>query len=347
MPAPRQPDHQHEEVDPTGIRDLLASLPDPGPMPEDLVRRIEARLEAERAGLERAGVERAPGSATGPHPWSPTGDMVGTASQDPAERSSGTQAASAVSRADNVFDLAAERSHRRPLRTVGILGAAAAGLLVTTVAVTQFMGVSGNTGGADTAASYPSLRSQDGADSDDADSGGTDDSAAAEALDAAAEDFAAAEEDAAGAGELAESDSGSSDVAADEASDADAEDLTSAVADDPVLGGGLRVLADLGPVTPEDLGTIFRAALADDRGYAGRDLSLEESRTCWELLAGEHSFIDHLTAPAQFVPSGGDGEAAIALLGLQEDGSGQAWIMPAGCAQDASLTPLSGPHPVD
>jgi len=35
------------EHDPTGMRDLLASLPDPGPMPEDLVARITAALAEE------------------------------------------------------------------------------------------------------------------------------------------------------------------------------------------------------------------------------------------------------------------------------------------------------------
>ena len=35
------------EHDPTGMRDLLASLPDPGPMPEDLVARIMAALAEE------------------------------------------------------------------------------------------------------------------------------------------------------------------------------------------------------------------------------------------------------------------------------------------------------------
>jgi hypothetical protein len=34
--------------DPTGIRDLLASLPDPGPMPDDLVSRITASLAEEQ-----------------------------------------------------------------------------------------------------------------------------------------------------------------------------------------------------------------------------------------------------------------------------------------------------------
>ncbi|HYN68097.1 MAG TPA: hypothetical protein VES93_14510 [Ornithinibacter sp.] len=44
--------HPHDDTapvehDPTGMRALLASLPDPGPMPDDLVARISAALEAE------------------------------------------------------------------------------------------------------------------------------------------------------------------------------------------------------------------------------------------------------------------------------------------------------------
>ena len=44
--------HPHDdsapvEHDPTGMRALLASLPDPGPMPDDLVARISAALQAE------------------------------------------------------------------------------------------------------------------------------------------------------------------------------------------------------------------------------------------------------------------------------------------------------------
>ena len=40
------------EHDPTGIRDLLSSLPDPGPMPADLVARINASIAAEQSARE-------------------------------------------------------------------------------------------------------------------------------------------------------------------------------------------------------------------------------------------------------------------------------------------------------
>lgn len=37
------------DEDPTGIHELLSSLPDPGPMPEDLAERIRSRIETEGA----------------------------------------------------------------------------------------------------------------------------------------------------------------------------------------------------------------------------------------------------------------------------------------------------------
>lgn len=47
-------DPRPEDVDPTGVRALLQSAPDPGPMPDDVFARITASLEHEQAA--RAGV---------------------------------------------------------------------------------------------------------------------------------------------------------------------------------------------------------------------------------------------------------------------------------------------------
>jgi len=47
---PGRPDP--DDPDPTGIRALLGSLPDPGPMPADLVDRIHASIAAEQAARE-------------------------------------------------------------------------------------------------------------------------------------------------------------------------------------------------------------------------------------------------------------------------------------------------------
>ena len=57
------------EHDPTGMRALLASLPDPGPMPDDLVARISAALadEAQRGdGIDRLwGLDEGDGGGSG------------------------------------------------------------------------------------------------------------------------------------------------------------------------------------------------------------------------------------------------------------------------------------------
>ena len=50
MTAPHDFHPEALEEDPTGMRALLSSLPDPGPMPDDLVDRITASLAAEQAG---------------------------------------------------------------------------------------------------------------------------------------------------------------------------------------------------------------------------------------------------------------------------------------------------------
>ncbi len=48
MSRPQDFDPRSIEDDPTGMRVLLSSLPDPGPMPDDLVARIAASLSAEQ-----------------------------------------------------------------------------------------------------------------------------------------------------------------------------------------------------------------------------------------------------------------------------------------------------------
>jgi hypothetical protein len=59
--TPDRPDRPEDLDDPTGIRALLASLPDPGPMPARLVDRINASIAAEqeaRAGTAVASLEQ-------------------------------------------------------------------------------------------------------------------------------------------------------------------------------------------------------------------------------------------------------------------------------------------------
>lgn len=101
-PDSNRPDD--EDLDPTGVRAMLANLPDPGPMPDDLVARISQSLQLEQ---ER----RTQGSAT------------------PPSDSSSSEAP---------ISLAAERHRRRPARTVLWLGGAAAVAMVATASVNQF-----------------------------------------------------------------------------------------------------------------------------------------------------------------------------------------------------------------
>ena len=74
-PGPPDPDD-----DPTGMRALLSSLPDPGPMPDDLVARITASLAAEQ--------QRGPA----PRPLHPAGSSRRT----PVWRTAGLAAAAAA-----------------------------------------------------------------------------------------------------------------------------------------------------------------------------------------------------------------------------------------------------------
>ncbi|GAA1246357.1 hypothetical protein [Oryzihumus leptocrescens] len=59
MILPRHPSGDQDD-DPTGVRALLSALPEPEPMPEDLVRRISASLAAEQSARPRADVSVTP-----------------------------------------------------------------------------------------------------------------------------------------------------------------------------------------------------------------------------------------------------------------------------------------------
>ncbi|MFQ6170999.1 hypothetical protein ACK8HX_05285 [Oryzobacter sp. R7] len=86
--------HPHDddapvEHDPTGMRALLAGLPDPGPMPEDLVERITAALAAEAgaAGIAATGTGATGAGAAPAGPGSPSmsSPVSSPASGPPAE----------------------------------------------------------------------------------------------------------------------------------------------------------------------------------------------------------------------------------------------------------------------
>lgn len=67
------------EHDPTGVRALLASLPDPGPMPDDLVARITAALEAEVAAPRLSAVPALPPAPGGDAGRAPSSSAPGGA----------------------------------------------------------------------------------------------------------------------------------------------------------------------------------------------------------------------------------------------------------------------------
>lgn len=96
-------DDAQVENDPTGVRALLSSLPDPGPMPDTVFARISASLQEEQ--------ERREQEATFGHDSAP-----------------------------DVISLAAERHRRRPMRTLTYLGAAAGLAVAATVVSTQLFG---------------------------------------------------------------------------------------------------------------------------------------------------------------------------------------------------------------
>lgn len=269
-----------DDVDPTGIRDLLRSLPEPGPMPEDLVRRIETRLAVELAHRR---------------PEVPFGDERG------------------IPHGGRVVDLGAERARRRPGRTVIILGAAAAGLLVTAVTVSDLLG-SGVVGGADTAAFAPASGSADEGGSDAG--GGAADEEQADAQEERAE--AAVDDSSGDAGGAA--DEGGAGVAADGAAPAD-----------PLI------LPSLGPLDADQLAQRVDDAMTAPASPAeSSGLTAAQAKSCWSAVADQDGWEEWYAAPATL----GE-QPAVVLWARQGDGDGHAWLMPGECAVNPSVQPLA------
>lgn len=268
-----------DEVDPTGIRDLLRALPDPGPMPDDLVRRIETRLAVELA-------HRSPS-----HPFT----------EEPVDPHGG-----------RVVDLGSERARRRPGRTVVMLGVAAAGLLVTTVAVGDLLG-SGVVGGADTAAYAPA----------------SEEAARDDAAGGAADEQVGEDGQAGGAGENAE---GDSDATEDSAGGAAAPDQAAADSSAEVV-----VLADLGEVDEASFAEEVALVGAPASGSPGSpSLSAAQAKSCWSAIPDSDGWAVRHAASATL-----EEDPVVLLWAHRSDGRRHAWLVPAECMVNPAVTPIA------
>ncbi|MGO0575826.1 hypothetical protein [Ornithinimicrobium panacihumi] len=312
-PAPSQPGPDESgtfEVDHTGIRALLQGLPDPGPMPADLVARIETRLAVEQShrALGQASAGSGQGSTSGPG--------------EPGHL---------TTRSDTLVDLAAERSRRRPGRTLVALGAAAAGLLVTTVALSQVLDGPGI--GGDTAAYAPAGDRATTQGADDAREGGAeaaagDDSAGGES---AAQDEAGTELDAAAAA--------TEDAGADSAGGAPALEAAPERMGDEF--DGLVPAASLGEVA-DDFGAQLKdatpsvaASTADGTQLTTSELTAAQANSCWRSVPEDGpSWATRAAASGTRA-----GEQVVVLLGLDDSGAGRSWLMPWSCV-DGPVDPL-------
>lgn len=281
------------DADPTGIRDLLASLPDPGPMPEHLVERIGARLAVEQAHRDHG----SPGGL--------------------------------AARSDSVIDLAAERSHRRPGRTVALLGAAAAGLLVATVAIGELSGV-GPGGGPvfDSAAQVPARGNGSGADSGGAAAEadrGDDAGGGAEAADEG-QDLSAGGAQSEGLDAAA----GTEDSQEGAGSGADGGDLPEAFISDVV------VLPELGVVSPANFhDRVVQQAVDSAPETVAGSLTEAGARSCWQLVDPSEPWPTLRAAQAEM-----DGDRVVVLLGMRDASSGEALVLPWGCTAGQDVEPL-------
>lgn len=300
-------DHDRDEVDPTGIRDLLAGLPDPGPMPEHLVRRIEARLEVEQAARHQSP----------PH-------------------SLGRQA-------DRVVDLATERSRRRPGRTLAWVGAAAAGLVVTAAVVPQLVDGMGS-GDAGTAAYYPTRGEADTM--SDAGAMADVDSEAADDAGGGDEDGPELDEpqSLSSTGQDLEAEGDSADEeAADTAGDPTSPALPLVPLDGELVVLPELGLLDRDDLTELLLRAMDEQDAAPTPAPVLSGLLTEgEATSCWRDLAGTHSFDRYAAARAQVVLPDGQrqGDPVVALLGLDADGSARSWVMPEDCIVDPDVKPI-------
>ena len=295
-----------DDVDPTGVRALLANLPDPGPMPDDLVARIAHSLELEQQRRAAAG-SGTTGSGT-------AGSAAAGCAAPSDEHSPVPDGASG-----SVVSLAAERARRRPGRTVLWLGGAAAVAMVATLSVNQLVG--GGDAGSGVSAQYP---------------GATDSGSVAEDSGGSADEHA-------DAGTAAEAPAAADD--AEEGAEGDAADGgagTEAGSDDQthgVMDPARTTFVGLeGTVVLTSAGWADQVSALLASSPAERDLAAGEGAEC---LAASSVVVDDaerlLLGDAQW-----DDEAARLLIAVNADDD-VAWVLSPDCTQTLSgpvtLTP--------
>lgn len=127
-------DHDNgNEVDPTGVRALLSGLPEPGPMPDDVMARITASLQAEQRRREEH-----LGAAEHGHGGPGAAAPAAFAQHQSATPLPGEGAPSDAASGDGaVLDFAAERRRRRGRRVTAALLTGAAAVAVGAAVVTS------------------------------------------------------------------------------------------------------------------------------------------------------------------------------------------------------------------
>lgn len=153
----------NDDSDPTGMRVVLSSLPEPGPMPEDLASRICASLEREQVRRTQDHGQQQAGSRGQDSLHHGDASGLGTLGHESPDRGSHDQAwhDQAWHGADPVHDLAAERTRRRPQQWILAAAAVLAVGVIGTVVFDQVL--SSDSGASDAAAAVPSPQ-QDSAD---------------------------------------------------------------------------------------------------------------------------------------------------------------------------------------
>jgi len=133
-PSAASPQQPPLEEDPTGVREILATLRDPGPMPPDLVQRITASLAAERALREQSLRDQARHDRA--HQKSSGAAGAGDEPDD-----SGDGLPSRLAPAASVHSLAAAQERRRGPRQWPLLAAAASVVVLAGAVVMGILGV--------------------------------------------------------------------------------------------------------------------------------------------------------------------------------------------------------------